>query len=526
MSVLCAALAAVALGCAAFALRARRFAVADLALTAWVLGCAAGHSGVAMALAPNAQRAARPDAEWWVDASATDSGNGSSSRPWRALADALARVRGRTWIHLAAGIYRGPIELGSEVRMIGAPGAVLAVDAAPAVLRTSAPLELESLDVRGGEIGVDASADLRLSGVRFSGQRQAAICQRGGGLEAHRLNVVGSGTDEVGIRIEPGSSARIADSVFRGGLRIGVEIAGAARLDLRASRFEGPSIAVRSRQAAVQVASSSASGGSEPAFAFVGGSAVMREVRVLGHEYGVLASAGCVLDVSGFTSFRARRAGIALVSSKGVLSEIVVLESGGYGGVQSVNGDLRLQDFRIDRARSYGILLHDGTAQVRDGVVSKVADPDSGGAGDGIHVRLGRVSVASVTIRQTDGAGVLAAQMAQVVLRDLQLDGNRWGGLVADTGAHVEASSILIRRSDAAAIAIPGGAVVKVDLLHSTHNARGVVWTDCPAGAEVLLSRVRSGNEEERASRCVGRWQAPHLFDPLCESHVEDGSAR
>jgi hypothetical protein len=244
---------------------------------------------------------------------------------------------------------------------------------------------------------------------------------------------------------------------------------------------------------------------------------------VVGHEYGILAGDGCTLDVIGFTSVRAQRAGIALASAKGRIRDIAVLESGGYGGVQSVNGDLRLQDFWIDRARSYGIQLHQGVADLRDGVVTGVSDPDSGATGDGIHVRLGRASIASVAVLRTSGAGVLAAQGAQVVLRDLLLDDNHWGGLVAETGAHVEASSLLVRRSSAAAVAVPGRAVVKVDLLRTANNAQGALWAECVAGAEVFLSRVRSSDGSAGTSRCVGPWKAPRLFDPLAEPPSASG---
>ena len=99
-----------------------------------------------------------PVTEVWVDGSATPGGNCSSDHPYRDLKAALAPG---ALIHLAAGIYPGPITLPDGAALISKNGTgVISLEGSGAVM-TAGRGRLEGLSIQGGEVEVVNEEPLR-----------------------------------------------------------------------------------------------------------------------------------------------------------------------------------------------------------------------------------------------------------------------------------------------------------------------------------------------------------------------------
>lgn len=454
--------------------------------------------------------------ELWVDAHASaEPADGSKTRPLRDLGEALRRAVGPCRVRLASGLYAGPFEIPDGVTVEGAHATVLHAEAPATVVTLGTSAALQSLTVQGGDVGVFLRGGGRLQRVHLSGFRKTAVhVPAQAKLEATGLDVLGSVSESLGVRVDTAAAAVIERSVFRGGLRDAISAQPRSHLEVRDSRFDGPVHAVRTLGAKVQVRSTTIENGRGAALWLSGGEATLHDVRVLGHEYGLLASEGIELRVTDFTSLKPERAGLALVDARAQLDGILVVEAGTYGGLQIVGGDLRLRSFVVAGAREWGLQLFGATADVANGVITRIEEATPG-SGDGVHVRRGKVRLASLTIQRTAGSGVFVAEHASVAARDLFLENTRWAGVVVDSAAHLEAASIFVRRSKGTALAVPGNATAKIDLLLSAENAEGDLWVDCAQGAEVRLGRLKSTRPSPIVSSCVGAWETPVVFDPL-----------
>lgn len=436
---------------------------------------------------------------------------------FRALEDALAQLSGRAArIHLAAGRYKGPFTVPDGVHLVGEGATVLYVDEGPVVLSCAGAVRLERLTVQGGATGVEVRGSAELEAVTLSGQRQTGVHVLTGGVIARRLEVMGTVGDTLGLKVDSGARLQLSDSSFHGPLREAVALAAGSTARIDGLSSEGPFTALKSLDAHVTVRHATASGGRGPAFFFTGGEASLEDVSVFGHEYALLTGTKNTLTARDFTSMRADRAGIGLVATHAQLSNVLVVDSGNYGGIQSINSDLALEQFIVSGCKGYGVMVNSGTADLQDGAISRISDA-SGSDGDALHLRRSRVRATSLTIRGADGSGVFAAESAEVALRDLLIEETGWGGLVGETGARIEAASVWVRDTKGAAVAVPGDATVRADLLVSVNNAQGDVWAECAQGARVFLSRFRSEAPEGVSSPCVRTWEQPRVFDPFAE---------
>ena len=439
----------------------------------------------------------------WVNASSTSSGDGSAQRPFKTLAEALARSgEGSIRIHLAAGLYAGPFRTVGPVQIVGGPSSVLFAEGSAAVLVPGAEIDFEGIAIQGGSIGIDATRRVGLHGVRFTGQRSTAVLLRGAPLVADASTFSASVSETRGVVLEEDATAEISGCAFLGPYRRAVESKSRGSVRIRNSRFEGPVIGVHQTAGAVRVERTSFAGGRGPAIFAAHGRLELFDVDVHGHEYGVQCGEGAALSANRLSSTRADRAGIALAKASAELEEVLIADSGSFGGVQLVNSAASLRRFWIQGGESYGIHARDSRLTAADGAITQIKDR-GGHAGDGVHVRGGTATFDSISIRTVAGAGALAAEGAQLSMRDVALESCHLAGLVAETLAKVRGSSLLVRSAGGAAIVVPGEADVQVDLLSSEHNSGGAVWAECGSGARVVLSRLSGDSLGGASIRCV-----------------------
>jgi hypothetical protein len=476
-----------------------------LAAVSWLAGCA-GPRPVPLEPAPQAPPARV--AERWVDAHARHpEGDGTFDRPLRTLGLALAALPpegGR--IHVRTGLYRGPFLLPEGVWVRGHGEVVLHAEGdAEAVVTLAGAGGLQALHVQGGLRGVRIQAGpVRLEGVKLSGQRTEGVEVRDGGvLEATAVDVEGTVSGTLGVRVGPGGRAVLHQALFRGGLSEGLRVEAGGFARLVDARSEGPAQALRSIGGSLEVEGLRAAGGRMAAVGVGGGTARLSQVVVVGHEYALLVGAEAKVSVRGLTSLRAERAGVGVAASTVEMEEVLVLGAGSHGGINAVGATLTLRRFLVSGAGAYGISLHGGEADVSHGAI--VAVTDDGGGGDGVHARIGKARLSHLHLSRLEGVGVQAAQGAVLTLRDLSVDRAAWAGVLAETGGSIDAVSVSVRRSGGSAVAVPGEGRIFVDALVAEQNAAGTVWVECGQGAEVWLGRVRAPDLPAIQSPCVGR---------------------
>jgi hypothetical protein len=445
----------------------------------------------------------------WVDAAGWRPGDGTRERPLRSLAEALARP-GPLTVHLAPGTYPGPFTLPGGVRVEGrGAGSVLFAHGPDApVLRAGGDAVLVDLAVVGGAWGLEVTGGgrVRVERVGFSGQRAGAVRVEAGRLEAEAARFEASVSETTGVLLEGAAvEARLAGSAFTGPYRRAVRVRGAgARVQVEDARFSGPVSAVGVDGGHAEVRRATAEGGRGSAFSVVEGALVLEDVRVTGHEYGVSAMQARRLEVRGFTSARAERAGLGVVRSRAVLEDVVVQGSGEFGGIQQVGGEVEVRRFRVEGAVEYGLVAVQGTLRARDGTITRVRSSGDGIAGDGLHLRQVEADVEGVVVDGVAGTCVLVAQDARVVLRDAELSGCAHAGLSVDTLGRLEATGVEVR-GGGTALAAMGEGQLRADALTASGLKEGLVWAECQGDTRVRLGRVRSEDERGLSAPCVER---------------------
>ncbi len=440
-------------------------------------------------------------AEVWVDGTRRESGDGSRERPFRTLGEGLA-VHPPPTVHVAPGLYPGPFVLPGGARLVGVGAStVLYVEGREPVIRTEAGATLEQLALQGGGWGVVASGGLRLEGVAFSGQREGAVRLTGGRLAVKAGRFEASVSETVGVSLEGKVTAEVKESTFTGPWRRGVRVSGGAEAELEGVRFEGAVMGLDQEGGRVRLRRVTVEGGRGAGLLVTDGSLEIEEASVHGHEYG-LASNGAKLRVRGFTSVRAERAGLGLTRSTGRLEDVQVRQSGSYGAVQLVASELELQGFRVDDADGYGVVATNGRLRARDGSITRMRSSERF-TGDGLHLRGVKADIEGVEVRGAPGAGVLAAQGAEVELRDVTLIQCQQAGLAVETLARVKAVGLEVRDTGGAALAVLRDSEVSVDVLTASGLAEGLVWAECEGAARVRLGRLKTEDLRGVSAPCV-----------------------
>ena len=445
---------------------------------------------------------ALPGAEVWVEATRLQSGDGSREHPFRTLAEALA-VRHAPTVHVGPGLYAGPFVLPSGARVVGAgESTVLYVEGLGPLVRLEQAGELSQLSLQGGGWGVEASAGvLKLEGVAFSGQRQGAVRVTGGQLVAHAVQFDAGVSETVGLWVEGPATAQVRQSTFTGPWQRAVQVLGGAQAELEGVEVHQAVMALEQQGGRVRLSHVSVEGGRGPGLLVRDGVLELEEVRVTGHEYG-LASNGATLQVRGFTSVGAERAGLGLARSTGRLEQVHVSRSGSFGALQLVDSDLEVSHFQVDDVDAYGVAATQGKLRARHGLITRLRSKE-GFTGDGLHLRGVVADIEDVEVREAAGSGVLAAQGAQVVLRGVTLSGCQEAGLAVESQARVKAERLEVHGTQGPALAVLRDTDVQVDTLTASQLGQGLVWAECEGQTRLLLEHVHADDRRGLTAPCV-----------------------
>lgn len=469
----------------------RRRPRADLALWCLLAACA-GAPGPA----PGPPLPA--PVERWCDASAPAGGDGSAARPWRALP---GEVPQGVALHVASGLYPGPVRLRAGSRLVGT-GVVVLVGGAAAAAVILEDAALERVSVQGGEVGVLALGAVRLEEVHLSGQRAAALrAGPGARVTAARLEVVGTLPGVDGLAGED-AVLELRGARFSGGLRRAVALQGGAAT-LEGLRAEGPATLLHAVEARASLRDAAAAGGQGPAVFAAGGQLQVRQLTVAGHEYAVQASRTQVV-LEGVTARGPRQAGVALRRTTGRIAALRVERAGEEGGLLLDEASTRLEGVAVRGAASWGVLVRLGSAELDRLRVEAIRGEAGGGPavlGDGLVVRDAQVDGGVVEVGEVDGAGLLASAGASVRLQALRVAGSGGPGAAVERGAGLELGSLEVEGARGPALLATEGGHAAVGRL-AAGEVDGLVWADCEAGARVTVAQVARG-PAPLPSRCV-----------------------
>ncbi|SEU15512.1 Protein of unknown function [Stigmatella erecta] len=442
----------------------------------------------------------------WVNAAQKGAGDGSRAKPFRTLAEALA-VRPLPTVYVASGLYAEPVLLPPGGHLVGeGPGTVLRGAGGSPVVRAPGGGTVARMTLQGGAWGVESLGGLRLEEVAFQGQQAGAVWLRAGSLGVQGARFEAGGAEAVGLAVEGASRAEVRGSAFTGAWQRGVHIREGGTVVLEDVRFAGAKVALDQEGGQGRLHRVTVEGGEGPGLLVRGGAAVITETKVTGHEYG-LATHGAALEVRGFTSVRAKRAGLGLTRSTGSLEDIQVRESGSFGGVQLVDSDLSLRGFQVENVDAYGVVAVRGALRASKGRITRVRSSD-GFSGDGLHLRGVKAEVEGLEVRDAKGVGVLAAQAAAAGVRDARFQGCKQAGLLVESLGVLRAMDIEIRDTEGPALAVLRDGQLQVEGLTASGLAEGLVWAECGGASRVRLQGVRSEDRRGAEAPCVER-EAP-----------------
>ncbi len=410
-------------------------------------------------------------------------------RPLRRLQGALAVTAPSRKVHLAPGLYLGPFLAVDGTELVGGSAAVLTAAAGLTVLEAKGTVRLERLLVQGGTLGLRSSGALRLVQVHFSGQRVGALLlAEGATLAATDSLFEASVSEGVGLALEPGARAQLSGCTFEGPWRHGVEGHAPAALGMANTGFRGAVTALHLRGGSAELSDVAISEGRGPGLYVAGGRLALHRVQVSGHEYALLTGTGAVVEAEELRSTGADRAGVAVVRAQAQFRRLSIHSAGTFGGLQCIASQVRVEGLEVEEVAGVGVSQRDGTLELEDALVTRTRDPDGSG-GEGLSLRGGRATLHNLTVRETAGACLLAAEGAEVTVSMGTLERCHKAGLVAETSAHLTASNVRVQSSEGPAAV----AAADASLVLSTFQAastEGLVWAECAGGAQVRAWQV------------------------------------
>jgi hypothetical protein len=392
-------------------------------------------------------------------------------------------------VHLSSGLYTGPFLVPDGTELLGAGAVVLTAPGGVTVVEAQGAVSLSHLLVQGGTLGLHGAGRLHLEEVRFSGQRAAAVTLTGkASLVARAVLFEASVSGAEGLHLEAEARAELVGCTFEGPWQRGIEALEPGSLSLSTSAFRGAVTAVRLRGGAAELSDVRVLEGRGPGLYVSGGTLLLHRVQVSGHEYGLLTGAGAVVEAEDFTSTGADRAGVGLVQSKAHFLQLAVFRAGTFGGLQSVSSEVTVEGLRVEDALGPGVSTRDGKLSLSSAVVLRTRDVD-GSSADGVQLRGGQASVQNLTVRDTAGACLLAAEGADVGLVHATLEGCHTAGLVSETRAHLMASDVsVLSAGGPGAVATSDAELVLRGFRAAATD--GVVWAECADGARVTAFAV------------------------------------
>lgn len=451
----------------------------------------AGPRTVGLAPEPAPAGPVPPGRELWVDAHAPEGGDGTAARPLRRLTDALDVPAPARRVHLLPGLYPGPFVAPDGTELVGGSAAVLTAEGGATVLEARGSVSLRRLLVQGGAVGIDVTGNVSLEDVRLSGQRLVGVAVGpGAAFQARGTVLEASVTEAVGLLLGPGTRSALSGLTFEGPWRRGIEARAPERLLVERTRFRGSLTALHQRDGSVELSDIAISEGRGPGLYVVGGELRLRRVQVQGQEYALLTGTGASVEAEDLTSSRADRAGVGVVNARARFTRLVITEAGTFGGLQGVTSEVTVQGLAVSDIAGHGVSMRGGSLTVDGGTVRRTHDPEGAG-GDGLQLRGGRAVLQGLTVEDTAGSCLVAAEAVEATVVQSTLVRCRTAGLVVETAAHLSASEVSVRTTGGPAAVATGDARLVLRGFSATSAAEGLLWAECSAGARVTASDVR-----------------------------------
>ncbi len=440
--------------------------------------------------------------EWWVDAAAGSGGDGSKQRPFSTLTPALKPC---ALIHLATGIYEGPLELPEDVIIEGSGDAVIHAEAPGTTLRLSRGT-LRNLRVQGGAVAISVSDFARIERVTLSGFRTTGLeLQRDAMASASEIRVLGSISETVGVRLLPGATAAFDDAKFEGALRHAVHAQGAT-LSLQRALVTGPVGALHLIESDARVVELRAAGGRGPAVFTAQSTLSLERLLVDGHEFALQAARGSSVFVRTLSSRGAHHAGVSEINSDLQLAHAAISDSGAFGALQLLGGTVRVEDLSVRNATSVGVMARHARFEARHVSVAGVRhEPGQAGElsdGDGVMFRGGSATLAQLEVSSTAGTGLSATSHARVTVGEFNCHACTVAAALVERGGTVNIHSLRATGSNSAALVIPDQADADVGDLTTDAVLPQAVWAECNSGARVVIRRL-STPVPPSPSRCI-----------------------
>ena len=449
---------------------------------------------------------AAPDAglfpQVFVDASAPPGGDGSRERPFRALPE--GPVRGR--FSLAAGVYPGGLVL-ENVEIVGGPAVVLAATPPAACVRARGLVRLEQVQIQGGAAGVVVEGGrTQLIGVSISGQRGPAV-EVGSGAELvlSASTVQASVSAVPGVRVLSGGKAELDRVRFQGPFERAVEARSPAALRLSGLQVADAVTGLWLSGGTAVVEGMEVRGGRGPGVYVAAATVQLRDVRVGGHEYGLLTGEGARIDGRGIRTSGATRAGLGLVKSKGTLEDVHVDSAGSLGGVQLISSEVRLRGLEVQGGRSSGLVTRDAQLTLEGATFRGPSGVDPSD-GDAVQIRGGTATLGGVRVQDCSGAGVVAAEAATVSLTRTTVSGAGVAGVVVETEARLTGSEVSVERTAGPAVLVTERGTAQLRGMTTRGNRDGALWAECSQGVNVEIEGWM-GDVTPQPAPCVhGAW--------------------
>jgi hypothetical protein len=394
-----------------------------------------------------------------------------------------------------------------DVELVGGPAVVLAATPPATCVRTRGAVRLERVQIQGGAAGVVVEGGRAvLAAVSLSGQRGPAVeVATGAELLLTDSTVQASVSAVPGVRILEGGKAELVQVRFQGPFRRAVDATQPAALRLRGVRTQDALTGLWLRGGAAVVEGMEVRGGRGPGIYVAGATVQLRDVRVEGHEYGLLTGEGTRIDARGLRSAGAELGGLSLVKSKGTLEDVHVEAAGPLGGVQLIASEIRLRGLAVQGGRSSGLVARDAEL-VLEGATFRGPSGVDPVDGDAVQIRGGRATLGGVRVQDCTGVGVLVAEGATVSLSRATVSGAGVAGVVAETMGRLTATEVSIERTAGPAVLVTDSARAQLRAITARGNRDGALWAECSQGVDVEIDGW-TGDVTPMPAPCVhGAW--------------------
>lgn len=444
-----------------------------------------------------------------MNATAPASGDGSQAHPFQRLTEALRVSESPLHIHLAPGRYTGPFELPPQTFVDGPETAVLTAEGLVTVLHAPGEVTLKGFSVVGGAEGLISGGNSTLSRLKFRGQRRAALIVSGGMLALNDTEFQTSLTEVLGLVLEKEGSARVSRTRWSGPFSTAIEAhfaapraASPSSLEVSDATVEGAVRGLRLVNAGtVSLRRLTVRGGSGDGVLIARTHATFDTVLTVGHEYGLSLGEGAEVEGRNLRVLRAQRAGIAITHAQATLRDVRVIQSGDFGGVQVIRGNLWMERFRIEDSQSYGLTARNSRVVLRDGTISNTLDPD-GITGDGLQLRYSEAQLVSVYVDHSANYGLLSAEGSRTTLVDVTLANNGAAGAVVETQGYLGGVAVTVDGSGGPGLIVMLGSA-SLDGWTFQRLQGPALAPDCEAGAVVKTHHVSDTSSSAASAHCI-----------------------